>query len=180
MTAFFPKILITLGILILSLAGYEFRQRTVPQNLAFNLSQPLSIASQSSNLKPTGILIKDLNINLKVYPAKITGKRWESTEKGVSYLASSPPPGEKGNSIFSGHNWQNLLGNLTHAKPGDKIQILFENNSVKTFIVQKTSVVSPDQTSVLDPSEDRRITLYTCTGLFDSKRFVVTALLKED
>ena len=44
-------------------------------------------------------------------------------------------------------------------------------------MIEYTQVVTPDQTHILAPSDDRRVTLYTCTGFLDRKRFVVTATL---
>lgn len=111
-----------------------------------------------------------------MYPAQIENNKWEATTKGVSYLVTSPVPGNAGNSIIYGHNWGNLLGSLSKIKPGQKIEIVLDDNEKRTFIVEHTSIIGPDQTSVLEDTSDRRITLYTCTGFLDSKRFVVTAI----
>lgn len=175
----FSKILFILGLLCFILSGYLFWQRTTPRNLAFDLKDPLPIVFSNANLKPVRIQIKDLGINLHLYPAGMKNYRWESTTKGVSYLTSSPLPGEEGNSILYGHNWQNLLGNLRKAKPGQMIQIFFDNGTEKTFTIEGTATVSPSQTSVLDQTRDKRITLYTCTGFLDQKRFIAVAILSD-
>jgi len=70
------------------------------------------------------------------------------------------------------------LGKLPKVKPGQEITIVFTDGSSKIFTIEYTSVVTPDQTHILNPTADSRITLYTCTGLFDNKRFVVTAVNK--
>jgi len=74
-----------------------------------------------------------------------------------------------------GHNWTNLLGPLVHAKPGQRIYISYADGSVSTFKIQATALVSPQDTSILAPSNDIRVTIYTCAGFMDSQRFVVTA-----
>lgn len=173
------KFLILFGLICLVFFGYFFWQRNNPQKLAFNYSE--AIASEQTSIaerKPVQITMPDLNIDLPVYPAVIKKNRWEATTKGVSYLTSSSTPGDEGNSILYGHNWPNRLGNLKNAKPGQVIQITFNDKIVKTFIVEYTSVVTPDQTQILAQTKDKRITLYTCIGFLDSKRFVVVALLK--
>jgi sortase (surface protein transpeptidase) len=45
----------------------------------------------------------------------------------------------------------------------------------KEFKVEYTATVDPSQTYIIDNTKDTRITLYTCTGFLDSKRFVVVA-----
>lgn len=181
MRRFLALSFILLGIFCFLLGGYYFWQRTNPQRLSFNIN-PTSTFTQTSmsSAKPIEIIIPDLNIDLPIYPATIEKGKWEATTKGVSYLTSSPAPGDQGNSILYGHNWQNLLGKLTRAKTGQEIQIKFDDNTARIFIITSASVVSPQQVSVLEQTQDRRITLYTCTGFFDQKRFVVAALLKED
>ena len=169
------RLSILTGVFLLIFGAYLIFQRYNPQKLGFNNAPSLSITSSSTF--PREIIIADLNIKLSVYPAQIGENRWEATTKGVSYLVTSPVPGEVGNSIIYGHNWPNLLGALPKIKPGQKIEVVFDNNEKRTFKVEHTSVVGPEQTSVLENTPDKRITLYTCTGFLDTKRFVATAFL---
>lgn len=128
-------------------------------------------------MAPIGLVIKSVGIELPILPARIQrGGVWESTPRGVSYLSSSPLPGESGNSILYGHNWPNLLGSLPQVKPGSSIEIVFADGSRKKFVITFTSLVTPDQSHILAPTADSRITLYTCAGFLDSRRFVVTAI----
>lgn len=118
--------------------------------------------------------IPSAHIALPVYSATITGTTWQTTKRGVSYLSTSPLPGEKGNSVLYGHNWPNLLKPLHLVKPGDSI---FITRSGKTdrFIVRYITVVGPKEDSVYASSNGTKLTIYTCTGFLDSKRLVVTA-----
>src|SRR3989344_1552621 len=161
------KILILTGIGLLIFGSYLIFQRYNPQRLGFNNIPPMAFVPQAG-IFPKEVTIKNLGIRLLVYPARIKDNKWEATTKGVSYLVTSPVPGDRGNSIIYGHNWSNLLGKLPKIKPGEKIEVLFDNNKKRTFIVENTSVVSPDQTSVLEGTSDKRITLYTCTGFLDT------------
>lgn len=171
--------LTTFGLICLILTAFLFWQRITPRRLSFNLKTLPSTEKTFGALEPKTLVIKDLGIELPILPAWVKEGKWEASTKGVSYLSTSPVPGEAGNSILYGHNWSNLLGNLVNIKPGQGIDILFNDGSVKKFVVKITQTVTPEQTGILDPSDDKIITLYTCTGWFDQKRWVVKARLLE-
>lgn len=166
------------GIFCLLILSFLLWERNSPRRLAFKTAEFNTNSSNTNSSYPKVLVIKDLGIELPIYSAKIENNKWQATTKGVSFLTNSALPGEKGNSILYGHNYPNLLGKLTKAKPGQRVDILFEKGIMKTFVIEFTQVLSPDQTYVLNSTEDNRVTLYTCTGFLDSKRFVVTALLK--
>ena len=164
-----------IGMLLLFFASFLWYERHTPRRLTFAYTAQ---AKQTTHVEPPiGISIPSLGITLPIFPAIIAGKTWPTTDKGVSYLVSSPLPGGKGNSILYGHNWPNLLGKLHEIKIGDKIMVMGKNNTVKNFSVKYIAEVDPSNASILAPSQDNRITLYTCTGFLDSKRFVVVATL---
>ena len=174
------RIFIILGLSFYAIGIYNIWLRIDPNRLSFQNYHSKSDASVNSNDLPQRVIIKNLNINLPVIPAKVTNNVWETTNDGASYLKSSPIPGSNGNSVIYAHNWTNLFGNLTNAKPGETIEIEFKDKSRKTFEIEYTSIVLANQSSILSPSKDKRITLYTCTGFLDSKRFVVVGILKEN
>lgn len=172
------RLLIGFGLLCLILNLVVYWERTNPKRLSFSDYMHREVSSKAPiHKQPVRIIIKSLKIDLPIIPARISNAQWETTHAGVSYLVSSPIPGERGNSILYGHNWTNLLANLTKAKPGDTVEIRYSDSSKKIFVIELTGVISPNQTHILEPSTDTRITLYTCTGFFDSKRFVATAIL---
>ncbi|HVF69626.1 MAG TPA: sortase [Xanthomonadales bacterium] len=173
------RLFIFIGVLCYALGIYNIWLINDPRRLSFNSYTYARTSSFNESFTPTGITIKSLNINLPLIPSKISDGNWETTESGASYLASSPIPGDIGNSVIYGHNWTSLFGNLVSVLPGDEIEITYEDKSVKTFVVRYTSVVTPETSSILAPTTDRRITLYTCTGFLDSHRFVAVAILKD-
>ncbi len=123
------------------------------------------------------ISIPSIELKLPVIPAAINGTTWETTTKGVSYLTSSAAPGEAGNTIMYGHNWPNLLGKLTEVKPGQEIIVKLKDGKTIRYTVQFTTEVSVLQSDILAPTSDKRLTIYTCTGFWDEKRYVVVAFL---
>lgn len=165
------------GLVCLILAAFFFWQRTTPRRLSFKVENRSQNEANLGALEPKTLMIKDLGISLPITPAQVEKGKWEASTKGVSYLSTSPIPGETGNSVLYGHNWSNVLGNLVKIKPGQEVAILFNDGSVKNFMVKMTQTVTPEQTNILDPSDDQRVTLYTCVGFLDRKRFVVTAVL---
>lgn len=172
------KVLVILGVLLLVISGILINQENNPNRLSFKITKSLASKDQiQSSARPVRIAIPSEKINLPIVFSKIQKTKWDTSDTGVSYLSDSPLPGEKGNSILYGHNYQHLLKNLPKVRPGQKIEITYSDKTKKTFIVQYTSVVSPSQIDVLSSTSDIRITLYTCTGFFDKDRFVVTALL---
>ena len=74
-----------------------------------------------------------------------------------------------------GHNWKSLLYDLPSVKPGQKLYVTMQNGSKQAFEVEYTATVEPSDTYVIDKTDDTRLTIYTCTGFLDSKRFVVVA-----
>lgn len=152
---------------LLIYGGILIRERTQPIS-----TLPTSITAASDRL--FSIQIPSAQIDLPVYTATISGTTWQTTKHGVSYLSTSPLPGAYGNSVVYGHNWPNLLGNLHRVKPGDAIFISRMNTTTR-FIVRYVTVVSPHDSSVYAPSNDTRLTLYTCTGFLDKNRLVITA-----
>jgi LPXTG-site transpeptidase (sortase) family protein len=179
------KLLLTTGILLVLVADVLTYQRTNPSTIAFEKVPLLShsresIYGVSKGQKAVRIKSVDLNIDLPLVESKVRKSTWETTTQGASHLDLSPVPGDKGNSVIYGHNWPKLMGNLVHAKPGHEIEITLENGQVRRFRIEKTAILSPKDYSVLLPSQNKLLTLYTCTGFLDSKRFVATASLITD
>lgn len=176
---FLAKFLTTFGIICIVIALILLWQRNDPNRIAFSsLPQDITVSSTKKINPPVRLAIKNVDINLPIFPAKIYKQKWDTTANGVSWLDISPPPGDRGNSILYGHNWSNLLGNLIFVKPGQEIEMIYKDGSRKNFTIQFTTKVTPNIASVLRQTNDKRITIYTCTGLFDEKRFIAVATLK--
>ena len=157
---------------------YQIFLSQYPQVLAFDNYSYAAPVEASQEQQPTKITIKRLGINLPIIPTKVVNNKWEVSTVGASYLATSPIPGTQGNSIIYAHDWTSLFGPLVGAKNGDEVDVQYADHSVKKFTITYTSAVSPTESTILAPSKDKRITMYTCTGFLDSKRFVAVATLK--
>lgn len=170
-------LLITGGLVCLILSGYLFWQRYNPNRLAFDIKKASELTKTTSRagLTPVRITIKAQAIDLPLVPASLLGTTWATTDLGASYLISTPLPGDPGNSVIYGHNFKNLFGNLVLVKPHDKVSIYLSDGSKRDFKVNLTQEVDPSATEVLTSSKTAKLTLYTCSGFLDSKRFVAVA-----
>jgi len=168
---------IIFSLLLFIFGGYQLWLRYDPYRLSFQDYKPSTTATPNQKELPVRIILKDQKIDLPIFPAKVTGHVWETTQNGASYLVSSPIPGTEGNSIIYAHNWASLFGRLPNSKPGQEVVIIFADGSKKVFKITSTAVVTAMDASILAPSKDKHITLYTCTDWFDRNRFVLTAVL---
>lgn len=134
---------------------------------------------KDTNKLPQKIIIPVHNIDLSIEEAEILNGEWEISATGASYLFQSALPGEKGNVIIYAHNRNHLFGPLRRIKKGEEVFIKNKKEEVFVYEIVETKVVSPDQIEVLLPTEEPTLTLYTCFGFLDSKRFVVVGKLKE-
>jgi LPXTG-site transpeptidase (sortase) family protein len=176
----FARFLIALGFVFFGIGLALLWYRNYPARLAFeHYNNPTTKVRVSSEKQPVRISIPNLKLDLPIFPASIDKNTWQTTPVGVSYLINSVAPGQTGNSIMYAHNWAGLFRDLPQLKSGDTIEVTAADKTVNQFIVAYTLEVSPGDLSVLAESHDTRLTMYTCTGFLDEKRFVVVAILSE-
>lgn len=165
------------ALLLLLLSGVLLSKGASEMYLRYrkpSISYP-SIQTQHLNKAVTADPVK-LNIeSIKLSsPISTTKDTWIYPENSLVYLQNSAKPG-KGNTVIYGHNFKSLLGNLNDTKLGDKISIQLTNGAVISYTITSKYNVTPDQTHILNPTQDTRLTLFTCSGFLDSKRLVVIA-----
>lgn len=164
--------LLILGLLLIALfSGWRFYNARILSFKTDNVSA--SVETQSSN--PVSISIPSIKLALPVEESAITGGVWEISSKGASHLDQSADPGEAGNIVIYGHNKNSLFGPIKRLKEGDLIEITAENGTLYTYRVVKTVITTPDDIEYVLPKNEEILTLYTCTGLLDSKRHIVLA-----
>lgn len=166
-----------LGLVFLFLFSYSLFQRINPWGLEKGFEQYAHASETPQSSVPQRIVIDSLEVDLPVISANIENNKFETTKDGVSYLASSGVPGKSGNVILYGHNWANILGNLPKIKVGDTVKIYASSGEFHEYKIDYTAKVTPDEVHILNQTEDARVTIYTCTGLFDTKRFVAVGTL---
>lgn len=143
------------------------------------LEQELKIHAQKTESKPTLLYIPKLARTLAVSDGTVVNNRWSISPTGVSFYTASAMPGTNGNSVIYGHNLANVLGDLYLVNEGDPMYVVLSTGNIVKYHVFQQKEVTPQSIEILDPSEDSRLTVYTCSGFLDTARFVVIAKQSE-
>jgi len=136
---------------------------------------PESDVSTSDNL-PIDISIPRLDINLEVESHQISNGGWYISDNKAIHMTESAKINDESNIIIYAHNKNHLFGNLVDVSIQDEIVLKGFDGMTKKYIVSSVTVVSPNDISVIQPTNNEVLTLYTCTGFADSRRLVVRAL----
>lgn len=167
-----PAFITIIGILLMA-AGIGIKIHNATKLSFFNTIPSASITRGTT--QPIRITIQNLQIDLPLSETRIQNNVWEISQTGASHLTTSAEPGSHGNIIIYAHNTNDRFGKITQIKPGDKVFITALDGKVHVYKVVKTETVNPDQIELLLPTATETLTMYTCTGFLDSKRFVVVA-----
>jgi sortase A len=116
-----------------------------------------------------------------VHEVTVNMGHWEVAPMDIGHHEGTGNPGQVGNVVLAGHRDINsaLFRELDRLKPGDEV---FVSNTAREYryIVKESFVVGPNHTEVMDPTNDKRVTLITCTPIgLDTQRLIVTAILDE-
>lgn len=173
-TSWLPLFLVGIGVLLLSLWGLH----KFTYSRAISISEKL-LSSYSTQKTETALPIHigiGTRISLPVVEAGRENGVWAISQTSANHVRQSALPNEKGNIIIYGHNLKRIFGYLTDTKIGDIIRIRMTDGTLYKYKVKETHYVSPSNTTLLAPTKDEVLTVYTCAGLLDSLRFVVRAV----
>lgn len=124
---------------------------------------------------PIKLLIPSVKIDVNVVPAEIVDGFWETATASASFgLGSSHPQETGGNTVIFAHAKPGLFADLRLVKKDDLIY-LFTASKWFTYKVSEIKTVLPNQVEVVSPTQDKTLTLYTCTGYKDALRLVLIA-----
>lgn len=170
-----------LGLLILGLilVGTSFFIPYYQQRvLSFDQNPIAQIAPAQTVTKtfPKELEIKNRGIKVSVAEGSIKNGVWELNQTNAFHLDNSGFPGAGGNMVIYAHNTKNLFANLKNVKVDDEVAIKNDLGFTTVYKVTSVQTVKPTEVSVLNPTTDETITVYTCTGFLDSQRFVVKGI----
>jgi sortase A len=109
----------------------------------------------------------------------VEGTNTPDLRKGPGHYTGTPIPGQAGNAAIAGHRttYGHPFYNLDAVKVGDPI-VVTTLQGVFVYDAFKTFVVSPSDTSVINPLPDNVLTLTTCNPRYSaSSRLIVQAKL---
>lgn len=169
----FPYILICVGVLLSCVWGLH----RYLYSRSISLSDAL-IASYTRQDRGTSVPIHitiGTRISLPVVEAGMVNGMLSVSQTSANHLHDSAMPGQRGNIIIYGHNLNKIFGYLVDSRVGDPVSIRMTDGSLHTYRITDIHAVWPSQTELLEPTTSETLTLYTCTGLLDSLRFVARA-----
>jgi sortase A len=184
--------LITLGIVVLAFVVYQlwgtsFTERANQNRLRANFlaapAAPLSSspAPATGPSAPVGAAIDHLvipRIGLDTYVIEGVGE--SDLVNGPGHYPGTVLPGQDGNAAIAGHRttYGAPFFNLDALRPGDVIEVTARGGQPFRYQVTGSSVVSPDDVAVLDPTAFPELTLTTCNPRYSAtSRLIVTAKL---
>jgi sortase A len=168
-----------LGIAIgcLGTYGYETvaaRQFQAEQAAAFARA---SKASAALSVRKGGLLGMLDVPRLQLSTPVIEGDDTRTLKRAVGHLPDTPMPWEEGNSAVAGHR-DGLFRPLKDVKVGDEIRFRTTRDQFR-YRVTKTTIVMPDDVSVLETQQHSTLTLITCYPFYyvgaAPQRFVIHA-----
>jgi LPXTG-site transpeptidase (sortase) family protein len=132
------------------------------------------------------IVIPRLGVNAPLLfpPSAETDALLLELQNGVIHYPGTALPGQRGNVFITGHSsqlawekgdYKSVFALLEKLKEGDTIVIYFQKTKY-VYRVEQTKVVAADDLSILEPTDDHRVTIMTCWPVGTiARRMVVTA-----
>jgi LPXTG-site transpeptidase (sortase) family protein len=165
-----------------------FKPKSIADPITATVTSPIKKAT-TQELSWT-LEIKKLNITapiiLNVDGADQT-TYFKALQSGVAQMKGTALPGEIGNVVVFGHSnfylsdpghYKQIFAHLDKLTINDPIQITHDNQTF-TYIVSATKLVDPTDVSVVQPTQNKQLTLITCwpPGT-TAQRLIVIADLK--
>ena len=151
----------------------------------FRVPKPVAVAPRPKSrpmptAPPVQILIPLLDVHRAV--EKVGADRFgvmdlPTNSWNAGWFKYGPVPGAPGDAVIEGHagypGQPMLFGRLATLKPGDKIIVVLADGSRRLFLVVSMRSVPAGSAppGLADPYGPPRLTLVTCAGHFDKKRF---------
>jgi len=176
--------LLALGLIVylifLPLYPYAKLYFLPPQTLNYETATTTTGASKSETPQKSGdrIIIPKIGVNAPIIESK---NEKDGLNRGAWRLPDSSTPDKGGNTVITGHRFKYLPPNnltfflLNKLVKGDRIQINWQGK-VYDYLVDSTKIVPAAETSILAPSAEPLLTIFTCDPIFSTKnRLVVLA-----
>jgi len=134
-------------------------------------------------VSPNRLIITKIGVNAPIVESK---NEQYGLSKGAWHIPESSTPDKGGNTVLTGHRFKYLPPNnltfylLDKLEIGDVISVIWQDKEYY-YRVKETKVVPDTELSVLDPSDEPIITLFTCTPLYSTEKrlVVIGGLIKE-
>ena len=120
--------------------------------------------------KAIWITIPKMKLSVDVMDVGVQNGTYVAPAWNVGHHEDSADAGDPGNAVYTGHvetiNAGHVFAHLKDLGPGDAIYTYTKTQRL-TWSVRETKAVSNTDTAFIAPTSDTRITLYTCTGVWN-------------
>jgi sortase A len=166
---FISWILMIGGVLSLAYVGYVIAEANAYQQNEMLRFESAKIESESEHSQPSlrpqmlgvGDVLGEIQIpRLDLNAVVVEGDSPRILRRAVGHLSGTALPGQSGNVAVAGHR-DTFFRRLRLIRPGDIITFKIPGQQFQ-YAVETTRVVEPNDTSVLEPSRGRQLTLITC------------------
>jgi LPXTG-site transpeptidase (sortase) family protein len=137
---------------------------------------PVSLQQEFIKSKPTKILVPSLSLEINIEEGNYNSidKSWNVSDQNAQFISVSDNPGpENGNTVIYAHNTKNLFGDTHKLKDSDNVYLYNENSNLIEYEYTGFKLVDPSNVSVINSSDSSKLTLITCSGLFNQKRRIM-------
>ena len=158
-------------------------------SVALKVATPNSTALQPDPSVPAQLIIPAINVHAPVVFDEPSRTEWRvqvALRRGVLHYGDTAVPGQTaGNVVIFGHssgvawepgNYKWVFTLLDKLRPGDQVEILYQNIPYR-YVVTGSTVVNPSDTAITAETAFPELTLVTCTPVGTStNRLVVHAV----
>jgi len=171
-------VLLGVGILLLVYAAYvvidaRIYEARVLRRLAQDRSARVAVPQPVEGAGIGAIRIGRLGLSAVV----VQGESEAILQRAVGHLVRTALPGNEGNVVLAGHR-DTLFRPLKDILEGDRITLQTAEREFE-YVVESTSIVTPTDVGVIEPSGGHTLTLITCFPFYyvgpAPKRFIVVA-----
>jgi len=135
-------------------------------------------------ITPNHLIISKIGVSAPIIQ---TDNEDYGLHKGAWLLPNTSTPDQSGNTVISAHRFKYLPpSNLTFylldkLEVGDVIFIIWRGENY-FYRVKETKIVPADEMSILNPTDQPTLTLFTCDPIYSTKNrlVVVSELIKND
>ncbi len=130
--------------------------------------------SSAEDQIPTRIIIPSVSIDLPITIAPLKNGYWIPSETTASFGEGSSLPTGNSNTVIFAHAREGLFLPLRNVKEQDTVYVMTANSYV-SYTIETITEVKPTDVYTVKPTDDKRLTLFTCSGFLDQKRLLVVA-----
>lgn len=122
---------------------------------------------------PRRLTVPSLGIDVTVVDGSYDARtgHWTLSEDTAFYATpTNLINSDSGNTFIYGHNSQKIFGKLLHIQAGAEVTVTTDNGYNFTYLFTSTEAVKPTDVYALEYSGKPRLTLQTCSGLWNQTR----------